>query len=326
MPGLNRCARTAADRALRSIATAILLAFLGLAAASPALGVVAIRRADYHGWKGAYRMTNGTVDLVFVPQIGRVMRYGYVGKPNALWENPALFGTTVDLKNPPKDWTNFGGEKLWPAPQDRSGWPPDVELDAGSQRVEVLKVNVVRMTGKASGKLHIRFVREFEMSPNGSEVTISNSMLKVTDTFEQWSIWEVTQADSPVGIEMKKTYRYRTGYRPWPDAKPEPGTVNERRGKIWLTRSKTQGGKIGGPQTITPLTAYVKGGQFSVWADNPEETSGFMPDDGCAQQLWSNPDPLKYMELELLSPIRLPSTTGRHRFVTHWKLAPSRSQ
>src|SRR5438105_716976 len=59
--------------------------------AGPPAGV-AVERVDYHGWPGCFRLTNGTVDVVVVPQIGRVMRYGPVGGPNLLWENPALPG------------------------------------------------------------------------------------------------------------------------------------------------------------------------------------------------------------------------------------------
>src|ERR1043165_8928211 len=86
--------------------------------------------ADYHGWKNCAVLSNGKFEVIYVPQIGRIMRYGRIGGPNMLWENPKYFGKTVDLKNPGKDWTNFGGDKLWSAPQDRWGWPPDPRIDA----------------------------------------------------------------------------------------------------------------------------------------------------------------------------------------------------
>src|SRR5207237_346878 len=66
-------------------------------------GAVTAQRLPYHGWSGAYRLSNGTVDLVFVPQIGRIMRYGYVGGPNMLFENEKLSGKTTNLANPGKD-------------------------------------------------------------------------------------------------------------------------------------------------------------------------------------------------------------------------------
>jgi hypothetical protein len=161
------------------------------------------------------------------------------------------------------------------------------------------------------------------MASTGTEVEISNWMEKTTGQPERWSIWEVTQANDPDGIEMNKSSVYPKGYRPWPDGEPEPGTVVERNGKIWFTRSKTKGGKIGRPDLNEPLTAQVKGGRFTVWGDEPVEKVAEMPDDSCLEQLWSNPNPLKYMELELLSPIRSPQVKD-HVLVTHWKLEPPR--
>ena len=74
---------------------------------------------------------SGVVRTYYVAPSGKEITIAYwpqgtlVGGPNVLWENLKLSGKTVDLKSPGKDWTNFGGDKLWPAPQERSGWPPD---------------------------------------------------------------------------------------------------------------------------------------------------------------------------------------------------------
>src|SRR5690349_6289708 len=89
-------------------------ALLGLAVA--ARGEVTVRQVEYHGWKGAYRLSNQTVELLFVPQIGRILRYGYIDGPNILCENAALQGKAPDPAHPGKDWVNYGGDKLWPAP------------------------------------------------------------------------------------------------------------------------------------------------------------------------------------------------------------------
>src|SRR5436305_6468398 len=147
---------------------------------------VKIERITYHGWKGCYRMSNGTVELVMVPQIGRVMRYAFVKGENVLWENPALFGKTVDLTNPPKDWTNFGGDKLWPAPQDRWGWPPDPVIDAGQPEVTVLPNGRLRITGKASKKHGIRFIREISLDPKLPVVNIVNTMENTSGKPQSW--------------------------------------------------------------------------------------------------------------------------------------------
>src|SRR5687767_7541832 len=46
---------------------------------------------DTSAFPDAIRLTNGTVSLVVIPSIGgRIMRYGFVGRPNVLWNNPKI--------------------------------------------------------------------------------------------------------------------------------------------------------------------------------------------------------------------------------------------
>jgi len=45
-----------------------------LSGISLARGAVTVKRINYQGWEGAYQLSNKTVELVFVSQIGRIMR------------------------------------------------------------------------------------------------------------------------------------------------------------------------------------------------------------------------------------------------------------
>ena len=83
-------------------------------------------------------LSNRYVSLQIVPSIGgRVMAYG-LGKENVLWVNPGLAGKAPPASGvgPAGEWLNYGGDKLWPAPQ---GWdnaeqwpgPPDAFRGAG---------------------------------------------------------------------------------------------------------------------------------------------------------------------------------------------------
>ena len=112
--------------------------------ASTAIAEVTVKRVTYHGWPECYRLSNGTAELIFVPQIGRIMRFGRVGGPNVLWENPALAGKARPASARAKEWVNYGGDKLWPAPQDRWTWPPDTALDGATHTVAVLPGGRIR--------------------------------------------------------------------------------------------------------------------------------------------------------------------------------------
>lgn len=142
---------------------------------------VSVERVDYRGWPGCFRLTNGTVDVVIVPQIGRVMRYGPVGGPNLLWENPALAGRAP---NPSPaagvTWANFGGDKVWPWPQDWAGrtgraWPPPPEADQAGYDV-IMDGGTVRMTSAPLRGFDVRVVRELTLAPTGTQLTIDSRL------------------------------------------------------------------------------------------------------------------------------------------------------
>src|SRR5262245_60839367 len=127
----HHVASNTGENPMRIRGTVLLILSFTVGIVTSGLADVRLERIAYHGWRGAWRMTNGTVELILVPQIGRIMRYGFVGGPNVLWENPAMHGKVVPPKAGDKEWANYGGDKLWPAPQDRWGWPPDPYLDRG---------------------------------------------------------------------------------------------------------------------------------------------------------------------------------------------------
>ena len=85
----------------------------------------------YKGWK-AISLTNEFSALQIIPDIGgRIIQLTFNGA-NLFWGNPALYGKSSPETglDPDGEWMNYGGEKLWPAPQgwdnDRQwGGPPD---------------------------------------------------------------------------------------------------------------------------------------------------------------------------------------------------------
>src|SRR5256885_1844661 len=73
----------------------------------------------HHGWPDALVLSNGKVEVVVVPAIGRIMQFRFAGEDGVFWENSALFGKVHEPK--PRAWINFGGDKTWPAPE--AAWP-----------------------------------------------------------------------------------------------------------------------------------------------------------------------------------------------------------
>ncbi len=80
-------------------------------------GRVTITNVVYNGWSNSYIINNGIVQAVVVPAIGRVMQFGFIGDEGVFWENRSLDGKFGNWEQP---WSNFGGDKAWPAPE--SDW------------------------------------------------------------------------------------------------------------------------------------------------------------------------------------------------------------
>jgi hypothetical protein len=289
--------------------------------AGPALAAEPrVQREDFHGWRDCWRMSNGKVDLVFVPQVGRIMRFGRVDGPNVLWENPDLAGKRPDPAS--KDWTNFGGDKLWPAPQERWGWPPDTALDPGEHTVEALPGGKLRVTGKSSFKHGIKFIREFALAPDSPEATVANIMVNMSDRAVDWSLWEVAQVNDPAWAEIP--IDRRGGWNLFDDPSVNDrglsikGSISRGGANFRLTRDSKRSGKIGTDSSIQWARARVGGDVFAILG--PNRQPGEYPDKGSLQEIYSSADPAKYMELELLSPIRTLKPGARVSFVTRWRL------
>jgi len=157
----------------------------------------------YKGWK-AHVLENDLVRLHVVPDVGgRVIQYA-LGEKEFFWVNPALTGKTSPKTglDPDGGWLNYGGDKLWPAPQ---GWdndrqwpgPPDAVLDGQPYRAETdLEPAAIRLTSRDDPRSGIRFSRRIRLHPRSSRVSVEATMTNIDDKPRRWGIWAHTQLDA----------------------------------------------------------------------------------------------------------------------------------
>jgi hypothetical protein len=169
---------------------------------------VYIEKTSYRGWKNCYRMTNGTIDLVIVPQVGRIMRYGFAGGPNMLWENPTVAGKPIPLG----EWPNTGGDKIWPWKQDDWGkitgtaWPPPPGADQAAHQAEIIGKDTVRMTSTVVVPYGMRIVRDIRLAPSGTQVFLSNRFVKIRDGADyNVGVWTITQVPATSWVLARLT-------------------------------------------------------------------------------------------------------------------------
>jgi hypothetical protein len=175
---------------------------------------VTIRRTEWKGWRDCYVITNGEVEVVVVPQIARIMKYGIAGGKNMLWVNEELTPEKAPEAHAPEpgEWLNYGGYKLWPAPQRDWNWPPDWTLDRGPCTVEVTEEGALHLVGMASEKHGIRFDRQITLAPTGGRLDLVQTAVNVSGEPGTVSIWDVTQVndDCVAFVPLGPGASYRT--------------------------------------------------------------------------------------------------------------------
>jgi hypothetical protein len=168
---------------------------------------MAVERLSYKGWSDALRLTNGTVEAVIVPSVGRLMRFGFVGGPNLLWENKAVAGKPIKLG----EWANTGGDKVWVWPQDDwpnrmpNAWPPPAALDQAPHQAEILSEYCIRLTSSLVIGWGLRCQRQLSLVSNSTTLFMANVLRKVRDGADfPVAPWTVTQVGAAPTIWVRK--------------------------------------------------------------------------------------------------------------------------
>jgi hypothetical protein len=162
-----------------------------------------VEKTLYKGWR-VYRLTNGIVTLLVAPDIGGRAIQLELGGQEFFFVNPDLAGKVLpeEQNNPRTGWANYGGDKVWPAPQGQSSdseWPgpPDYILEGSRFTAEVVKDTpsevAVRLTSPADPRTGIQFARTFHVYAGTTRIQVDQVMRNISRRRVRWSIWHVAQ-------------------------------------------------------------------------------------------------------------------------------------
>jgi hypothetical protein len=152
-------------------------------------------------------LKNELIEIQAVPKIGgRIIQYK-LGDYGFFWVNKELVGKKIPASRlgPDGEWLNYGGDKVWPAPQGRANdrqWPgpPDPVLDGGPYAAEIIKKNdrakAIRMTSEKDERSGIQFSRKFKIFDGSTRVSVEAVMENIDTKPRRWGIWAVTQFDT----------------------------------------------------------------------------------------------------------------------------------
>ncbi len=296
-----------------------------LAASAFAQPRVTVAPTEYNGWKDALILSNGKVEAVIVPSIGRVMQFRYVGEEGVFWENPAVAGKSVNPEA--KEWINFGGDKPWPAPQadwpkvTPRAWPPPIGFDASAWTTKILYCTEVKtllmcssnrnelkdisimsviMESPADPHYGIRVKRRMFLHPKKSELAIHTSFERISGDPVKVGVWVITQVKEAeaVFVPIQNGTSYPDGYNKQSKELPEHFKVAN--GLIELKRDPKKSTKIGNDAG----SLLWVGAKHILKVDSPRVPQAEYPDNGSSAEVYTNVDPLQYIELEMLGPLK----------------------
>ncbi|HTV55570.1 MAG TPA: DUF4380 domain-containing protein [Terriglobia bacterium] len=162
-----------------------------------------LTKEDYGGWK-AIRLSNGLIDVVVAPEIGGRIIQLRLASRDFLYVNRRHQGRvyTAEENCAAAGWKNYGGSKVWPAPQ---GWesaeqwpgPPDPILDGGSYSCRVLEETAssvaIGLESQHDEYTGLTFSREIKVREDRSTVQIRHTMRNTSSRRVRWAVWQVTQ-------------------------------------------------------------------------------------------------------------------------------------
>jgi hypothetical protein len=270
-----------------------------LSAVASSFAATTITKTNYHGWPNSYVMSNGTVEAIVVPAIGRIMQFKFAGEATGpFWENRAMDG-----KHPiptSKEWGNFGGDKTWPAPQEDwpkitpRAWPPPVAFDSMPVKAFVLD-DAVHLISPVDPHYGIQAERVVRIDAAGARMIVETTYHKREGEPRRVAVWIITQLNEPKLVAIDT----RMGDKFVRQSETLPANLRVKDKFISLTRHAAKSTKIG-----TDASRLLWLGEKFGLSIKSARGEGDYPDNGSSAEVYTNPNPLDYVELEMLGPLR----------------------
>lgn len=254
---------------------------------------------NYHGWTNCLLMRNRQAEVVIVPAVGRIMQFRFLDQAEGpFWENTNLFGVQPSATS----WNthgSFGGDKVWPSPQTWP-WPPPRGFDSVNYAFGITNGEVT-MTGPVDATFGTRVVRRITLHPTEPILRVSSTFEKVSGGNRQIGIWVVSQLNEGQRVFMPvlKNSIFPSGYFALGSI---PAGLTVTNGLVSLARDPGSATKVG-----NDAGALLWVGTNCVLLIESPRIPGLAKtqylDSGCSAEVYTNPNPIPYLELELLAPL-----------------------
>jgi hypothetical protein len=265
-----------------------------------------LERIPYRGWNNAYKISNGTVELIVLADVGpRIISYRFIGGENQLHEVEADIGQLGG-----SNFRLYGGHRLWVSPELESTYFPDnLPVSVSDQG------NKVRFTAPVEQPppgQSLQKELEVELASSGSEVSITHRLTNHNRRAIQLAPWAPTMLPPggnailplPPKAAMDKDHYQSVGvlamwsFTDLGDSRWIFGTeyIQLKQLSEPTGRFKEQMCGIYNP---AGWGAYYRDGHLFV-KRAPVIPGARYPDFGCNFEVFTNPD---FLELEILGPL-----------------------
>jgi hypothetical protein len=142
---------------------------------------------DYYGYTGCIALQNADTRVVLGHHCGgRVLEYAWHGE-NALWLNPEEAGYIWSPDGPPPAMLCPSGGRCdigaeWTTPKHPEMW-------FGAWTSEIIDDYTARMTSQPSPSTGVQLVRDFTLSPEGSRLACTQTVINISDRETRWCYW-----------------------------------------------------------------------------------------------------------------------------------------
>lgn len=282
-----------------------------------------LERIRYRGWNNAYRLSNGTVEVIVLADVGpRIISYGFVGGENQLYEVEGDIGQVRG-----SDFRLYGGHRLWVSPEiERTYFPDNVPVTVCDQGGRV------RFTAPVESSLpgtSLQKELEVELDSGGSGVSVTHRITNHNHRPTELAPWAPTMLRPagtailplPAKAPMDRDHYHSVSvlamwsFTDLADPRWVLGTEN-----IQLKQLSQPTGQfkeqMSGIYNPAGWGAYHRNGNLFV-KRAPVILGARYPDFGCNFEVFTNPE---FLELETLGPLQQlhPGETVAHK--ESWRL------
>lgn len=276
-----------------------------------------MERLNYHGWPHSCRLTNNTVELVLLADVGpRIIRFGFLGQENEFKEYPELAGQMGG-----DQWRIYGGHRLWHAPESN---PRTYLPDNGPVEVEEHR-DFVRLIQSAEPGNGIQKEMDVHLAPQGARVQVTHRLRNQGPWPVRLAPWALSVM-APGGCAIAPLPPYGAhGAHLLPTSSLALWPYTDMQDPRWhwgtrhlLLRQDPESAtpQKAGLNTPDGWVAYARNGHLFVKRFHYER-EGVYPDLGSSVELFTNGDML---EVETLAPLAELAPGAQAEHVERWSL------